>query len=193
MFSIHNHLLLQIFLGALSFVYFAKALSGSYLKSTITQIERRFDIPSSLVGLIDGSFEIGMWHRQAFSPYALQMINRPDINKFPCSDAPALMQVMLHPLVEFGLLKVSSGYCPWVSLSSRYRSIQIYARDIPDELIHVVWAQHTARISIADPALIPGPIHRPPFAITAHACRYLFWQVNIPEIASALKKAPAFP
>ncbi|KAJ6666251.1 hypothetical protein lerEdw1_000523 [Lerista edwardsae] len=59
MFSIHNHLLLQIFLGALSFVYFAKALSGSYLKSTITQIERRFDIPSSLVGLIDGSFEIG--------------------------------------------------------------------------------------------------------------------------------------
>nr|XP_028602536.1 solute carrier organic anion transporter family member 1C1-like isoform X1 [Podarcis muralis] len=50
---------MKIFLAALSFVYFAKALSGSYLKSTITQIEKRFDIPSSLVGLIDGSFEIG--------------------------------------------------------------------------------------------------------------------------------------
>ncbi|XP_003220826.1 solute carrier organic anion transporter family member 1C1 isoform X1 [Anolis carolinensis] len=50
---------MKIFLCALSFVYFAKALSGSYLKSTITQIEKRFDIPSSLVGLIDGSFEIG--------------------------------------------------------------------------------------------------------------------------------------
>ncbi|XP_072706043.1 solute carrier organic anion transporter family member 1C1 isoform X1 [Ciconia boyciana] len=50
---------IKIFIGALSFVYFAKALSGSYLKSTITQIERRFDIPSSLVGVIDGSFEIG--------------------------------------------------------------------------------------------------------------------------------------
>ncbi|XP_006035690.1 solute carrier organic anion transporter family member 1C1-like [Alligator sinensis] len=50
---------IKIFLGALSFVYFAKALSGSYLKSTITQIERRFDIPSSLVGVIDGSFELG--------------------------------------------------------------------------------------------------------------------------------------
>ncbi|XP_025922680.1 solute carrier organic anion transporter family member 1C1-like isoform X1 [Apteryx rowi] len=50
---------IKIFLSALSFVYFAKALSGSYLKSTITQIERRFDIPSSLVGIIDGSFEIG--------------------------------------------------------------------------------------------------------------------------------------
>uniref|UniRef100_A0A8C3V5I4 Solute carrier organic anion transporter family member n=1 Tax=Catharus ustulatus TaxID=91951 RepID=A0A8C3V5I4_CATUS len=35
------------------------SLSGSYLKSTITQLERRFDIPSSLVGVIDGSFEIG--------------------------------------------------------------------------------------------------------------------------------------
>ncbi|XP_051471124.1 solute carrier organic anion transporter family member 1C1 isoform X2 [Apus apus] len=50
---------IKIFVGALSFVYFAKALAGSYLKSTITQIERRFDIPSSLVGVIDGSFEIG--------------------------------------------------------------------------------------------------------------------------------------
>ncbi len=29
------------------------------MKSSITQIERRFDIPSSLIGLIDGSFEIG--------------------------------------------------------------------------------------------------------------------------------------
>ncbi|KAM5172160.1 solute carrier organic anion transporter family member 1C1-like [Mantella aurantiaca] len=50
---------LKIFLAALCFVYFAKALSGSYLKSTITQIERRFEIPSSLIGIIDGSFEIG--------------------------------------------------------------------------------------------------------------------------------------
>lgn len=49
----------QIFLVALSFAYFAKALSGSYMKSTITQLERRFDIPSYLIGVIDGSFEIG--------------------------------------------------------------------------------------------------------------------------------------
>lgn len=49
----------QIFLAALSFAYFSKALSGSYMKSTITQLERRFDIPSYLIGVIDGSFEIG--------------------------------------------------------------------------------------------------------------------------------------
>lgn len=52
-------LFFQIFLVALSFAYFAKALSGSYMKSTITQLERRFDIPSYLIGVIDGSFEIG--------------------------------------------------------------------------------------------------------------------------------------
>lgn len=53
------YLLIQMFLVALSFAYFAKALSGSYMKSTITQLERRFDIPSYLIGVIDGSFEIG--------------------------------------------------------------------------------------------------------------------------------------
>lgn len=48
-----------MFIAALSYAYFAKALSGSYMKSTITQLERRFDIPTYLIGIIDGSFEIG--------------------------------------------------------------------------------------------------------------------------------------
>lgn len=55
----------QMFLVALSFAYFAKALSGSYMKSTITQLERRFDIPSYLIGVIDGSFEVGEYARQS--------------------------------------------------------------------------------------------------------------------------------
>lgn len=50
----------QLFLASLAFVYFAKAFAGAYMKSSITQIERRFDIPSSLIGVIDGSFEMGM-------------------------------------------------------------------------------------------------------------------------------------
>lgn len=54
-----------MFLVALSFAYFAKALSGSYMKSTITQLERRFDIPSYLIGVIDGSFEIGEYDCQS--------------------------------------------------------------------------------------------------------------------------------
>lgn len=48
-----------MFLAALSFAYISKALAGVLMKSSITQIERRFDISSSLAGLIDGGFEIG--------------------------------------------------------------------------------------------------------------------------------------
>ncbi|XP_062932080.1 solute carrier organic anion transporter family member 1C1 isoform X2 [Cynocephalus volans] len=70
---------LKVFLGALSFVYFAKALAGGYLKSTITQIERRFDIPSSLVGVIDGSFEIGNLLVITFVSYFGAKLHRPKI------------------------------------------------------------------------------------------------------------------
>ncbi|XP_040091233.1 solute carrier organic anion transporter family member 1C1 isoform X1 [Oryx dammah] len=69
----------KAFLGALSFVYFAKALAEGYLKSTITQIERRFDIPSSLVGIIDGSFEIGNLLVIAFVSYFGAKLHRPKI------------------------------------------------------------------------------------------------------------------
>ncbi|KAK2858862.1 hypothetical protein Q5P01_003482 [Channa striata] len=50
---------LKLFIVALSFAYFSKALAGTYMKSSITQIERRFDLSSTHVGLIDGSFEMG--------------------------------------------------------------------------------------------------------------------------------------
>ncbi|XP_053411829.1 solute carrier organic anion transporter family member 1C1 isoform X3 [Nycticebus coucang] len=70
---------LKVFLGALSFVYFAKALTEGYLKSTITQIERRFDIPSSLVGIIDGSFEIGNLLVITFVSYFGAKLHRPKI------------------------------------------------------------------------------------------------------------------
>uniref|UniRef100_A0A3Q3L5A9 Solute carrier organic anion transporter family member n=1 Tax=Mastacembelus armatus TaxID=205130 RepID=A0A3Q3L5A9_9TELE len=49
----------QLFIVALSFAYFSKALAGTYMKSSITQIERRFDLSSMHIGLIDGSFEMG--------------------------------------------------------------------------------------------------------------------------------------
>uniref|UniRef100_A0A3B4XCN2 Solute carrier organic anion transporter family member n=1 Tax=Seriola lalandi dorsalis TaxID=1841481 RepID=A0A3B4XCN2_SERLL len=49
----------HLFIVALSFAYFSKALTGTYMKSSITQIERRFDLSSTHIGLIDGSFEMG--------------------------------------------------------------------------------------------------------------------------------------
>ncbi|XP_050962996.1 solute carrier organic anion transporter family member 1C1-like [Labeo rohita] len=50
---------LKIFVGLLAFCHFTKSLTSAYTKSTITQIERRFEIPSSTIGIIDGSFEMG--------------------------------------------------------------------------------------------------------------------------------------
>ncbi|GCC37417.1 hypothetical protein chiPu_0015921 [Chiloscyllium punctatum] len=70
---------LKLFLAALSCLYFAKALSGSYMKSTITQIERRFDIPSSLIGVVDGSFEIGNLLVIVFVSYFGAKFHRPRI------------------------------------------------------------------------------------------------------------------
>ncbi|XP_072327860.1 solute carrier organic anion transporter family member 1C1-like [Scyliorhinus torazame] len=67
----------KLFLAALSCLYFAKALSGSYMKSTITQLERRFDIPSSLIGVLDGSFEIGNLLVIVFVSYFGAKFHRP--------------------------------------------------------------------------------------------------------------------
>uniref|UniRef100_A0A665UN93 Solute carrier organic anion transporter family member n=1 Tax=Echeneis naucrates TaxID=173247 RepID=A0A665UN93_ECHNA len=74
----------SMFLVALSFAYFAKALSGSYMKSTITQLERRFDIPSYLIGVIDGSFEIGNLLVIAFVSYFGAKLHRPKVIAVGC-------------------------------------------------------------------------------------------------------------
>uniref|UniRef100_A0A8C5AFB9 Solute carrier organic anion transporter family member n=1 Tax=Gadus morhua TaxID=8049 RepID=A0A8C5AFB9_GADMO len=73
-----------MFLGALSFAYFSKSLSGSYMKSTITQLERRFDIPSYLIGVIDGSFEVGNLLVIAFVSYFGAKLHRPKIIAIGC-------------------------------------------------------------------------------------------------------------
>ncbi|OCT86001.1 solute carrier organic anion transporter family member 1C1 isoform X2 [Xenopus laevis] len=75
---------LKVFLVTLCFSYFAKAFSGSYMKSSITQIERRFDISSSTVGMIDGSFEIGNLLVIAFVSYFGAQFHRPRIIAAGC-------------------------------------------------------------------------------------------------------------
>ncbi|XP_072309347.1 solute carrier organic anion transporter family member 1C1-like [Eucyclogobius newberryi] len=68
---------LKLFLASMAFVYFSKAFCGAYMKSSITQIERRFDIPSSLIGAIDGSFEMGNLLVIAFVSYFGAKLHRP--------------------------------------------------------------------------------------------------------------------
>lgn len=59
---------------ALSFACFSKALAGTYMKSSITQIERRFDLSSTHVGLIDGSFEMGTVYRLDLTSILLPLL-----------------------------------------------------------------------------------------------------------------------
>lgn len=75
---------LKLFLASLALVYFAKAFCGSYMKSSITQIERRFDIPSSQIGVIDGSFEMGNLLVIAFVSYFGAKLHRPRLIGIGC-------------------------------------------------------------------------------------------------------------
>ncbi|XP_074482148.1 solute carrier organic anion transporter family, member 1D1 isoform X1 [Sebastes fasciatus] len=75
---------LKLFLASLAFVYFSKAFGGAYMKSSITQIERRFDIPSSLIGVIDGSFEMGNLLVIAFVSYFGAKLHRPRLIGIGC-------------------------------------------------------------------------------------------------------------
>ncbi|XP_052577267.1 solute carrier organic anion transporter family member 1B3 [Peromyscus californicus insignis] len=74
----------KIFLAALSFSYICKALAGIIMKSSITQIERRFDISSSTSGLIDGGFEIGNLFVIVFVSYFGSKLHRPKLIGIGC-------------------------------------------------------------------------------------------------------------
>uniref|UniRef100_A0A671Y7N9 Solute carrier organic anion transporter family member n=1 Tax=Sparus aurata TaxID=8175 RepID=A0A671Y7N9_SPAAU len=74
----------QLFLASMALVFFAKAFGGAYMKSSITQIERRFDIPSSLIGVIDGSFEMGNLLVIAFVSYFGAKLHRPRLIAIGC-------------------------------------------------------------------------------------------------------------
>ncbi|XP_058414659.1 solute carrier organic anion transporter family member 1A2 [Diceros bicornis minor] len=66
-----------MFLLAITCAYVAKTLSGSYMNSMLTQIERQFNIPTSLVGFINGSFEIGNLLLLIFVSYFGTKLHRP--------------------------------------------------------------------------------------------------------------------
>ncbi|XP_013366720.1 PREDICTED: solute carrier organic anion transporter family member 1B3 isoform X2 [Chinchilla lanigera] len=75
----------KIFFAALSFTYICKTLGGVIMKTSITQIERRFDISSSVAGLIDGGFEIGNLFVIVFVSYFGSKLHRPKIIGIGCA------------------------------------------------------------------------------------------------------------
>ncbi|XP_020012924.2 solute carrier organic anion transporter family member 1B3 isoform X2 [Castor canadensis] len=69
----------KIFLIAMTFSFTCKALGGVLMKSSLTQIERRFEISSSLSGIIDGGFEIGNLFVIVFVSYFGSKLHRPKL------------------------------------------------------------------------------------------------------------------
>ncbi|XP_061767904.1 solute carrier organic anion transporter family member 1C1-like [Nerophis ophidion] len=100
---------LKLFLAAMSFVYFSKAFGGAYMKSSITQIERRFDIPSSLIGVIDGSFEMGNLLVIAFVSYFGAKLHRPRLIAVGCLVMSAGCLLITLPHFLQGLYKYESS------------------------------------------------------------------------------------
>ncbi|KAM9334622.1 uncharacterized protein ABDE67_021176 [Symphorus nematophorus] len=96
---------LKLFLASLAFVYFSKAFGGAYMKSSITQIERRFDIPSSLIGVIDGSFEMGNLLVIAFVSYFGAKLHRPRLIGIGCLVMAAGSFLIAMPHFFQGLYK----------------------------------------------------------------------------------------
>ncbi|XP_041490048.1 solute carrier organic anion transporter family member 1A5-like isoform X1 [Microtus oregoni] len=68
---------IKMFLLATACAYISKSLSGTYMNSMLTQIERQFDIPTAIVGLINGSFEIGNLLLIIFVSYFGTKLHRP--------------------------------------------------------------------------------------------------------------------
>ncbi|XP_056280435.1 solute carrier organic anion transporter family member 1C1-like [Pseudoliparis swirei] len=100
---------LKLFLASLASVYFAKAFGGAYMKSSITQIERRFDIPSSLIGVIDGSFEMGNLLVIAFVSYFGAKLHRPRLIAIGCVIMAAGSYLMALPHFFQGLYKYETS------------------------------------------------------------------------------------
>ncbi|XP_027750049.1 solute carrier organic anion transporter family member 1A2 isoform X2 [Empidonax traillii] len=86
---------LKVFLLALSLAFLGKTMSGAYMNSMYTQIEKQFNIPASLVGIINGSFEIGNLLLIAFVSYFGAKLHRPRIIALGCT------------ILSFGCLLIS--------------------------------------------------------------------------------------
>ncbi|XP_075754110.1 solute carrier organic anion transporter family member 1A2 isoform X3 [Pelodiscus sinensis] len=93
---------LKVFLLALSFAYLAKTMSGGYMNSMLTQIERRFNISASLVGIINGSFETGNLLVIVFVSYIGAKLHRPRIIALGCTvmSFACLLIALPHFLME---------------------------------------------------------------------------------------------
>ncbi|KFQ19028.1 Solute carrier organic anion transporter family member 1A2, partial [Merops nubicus] len=98
-----------VFLLALSLAYVGKTMSGAYMNSMYTQIEKQFNIPSSLVGIINGSFEIGNLLLMAFVSYFGAKLHRPRIIALGCTVLSFGCLLISLPHFLFGRYHIESS------------------------------------------------------------------------------------
>ncbi|XP_054137801.1 solute carrier organic anion transporter family member 1A2-like isoform X2 [Melozone crissalis] len=100
---------LKVFLLALSLAFLGKTMSGAYMNSMYTQIEKQFNIPASLVGIINGSFEIGNLLLIAFVSYFGAKLHRPRIIALGCTVLSFGCLLISLPHFLFGRYHIESS------------------------------------------------------------------------------------
>ncbi|XP_028613402.1 solute carrier organic anion transporter family member 1A1 isoform X2 [Grammomys surdaster] len=109
---------MKMFLLALTCAYVSKSLSGVYMNSMLTQIERQFDIPTSIVGLINGSFEIGNLVLIIFVSYFGRKLHRPIMIGVGCVLMGLGCFLMSLPHFLMGRYEYETTISPTSNLSS---------------------------------------------------------------------------
>ncbi|XP_054666615.1 solute carrier organic anion transporter family member 1A2-like isoform X4 [Grus americana] len=108
---------LKVFLLALSLAFVGKTMSGAYMNSMYTQIEKQFNIPASLVGIINGSFEIGNLLLIAFVSYFGAKLHRPRIIALGCTILSFGCLLISLPHFLFGRYRIESSISPQENFS----------------------------------------------------------------------------
>ncbi|XP_069718240.1 solute carrier organic anion transporter family member 1C1-like [Phaenicophaeus curvirostris] len=129
---------LKMFLAALSFSYLSKMLSGTIMKSSITQIERRFDLTSSTVGFIDGSFEMGNLLVIAFVSYFGAKLHRPKVIAAGCFTMAlgSFLTAMPHFFMGYYKYETASQRASSANLTSNIKPCSLQ-EDMHESLLEV--------------------------------------------------------
>ncbi|XP_008940212.1 PREDICTED: solute carrier organic anion transporter family member 1C1-like [Merops nubicus] len=130
---------LKAFLAALSFSYLTKTLSGTIMKSSITQIERRFGLTTSTVGFIDGSFEIGNLLVIAFVSYFGAKLHRPKVIAVGCFTMAlgSLLTAMPHFFMGYYKYEATSHTASSANITSSINPCSLH-QDVNETLLEAL-------------------------------------------------------
>nr|AAH71214.1 Solute carrier organic anion transporter family, member 1a6 [Mus musculus] len=109
---------IKVFLLALIWAYISKILSGVYMSTMLTQLERQFNISTSIVGLINGSFEMGNLLVIVFVSYFGTKLHRPIMIGVGCAVMGLGCFIISLPHFLMGRYEYETTISPTSNLSS---------------------------------------------------------------------------